>query len=202
MKWAVNLAVTFALMVALSGCDTRQLRTAAAPASGAGASGTACEVTSGPNQGKRGTRTGDGWCEGDWGGTECLPSSKCIDVAARGGRFPEEASAPTGGVVVGNRGPVVGIIPPFGSPPHEYCQRDDLNLSVAFRNSGDMSAAPAPVSVTFGGVNQTFTQTRPRIPPGGTVEMIYQMPEGCFNPDCGFRIEWSNQPDVDGRCVG
>lgn len=43
-----------------------------------------CEVTSGPNKGKTGTYDGEGWCVGDWGGTECTGSdgaSKCKDLA-------------------------------------------------------------------------------------------------------------------------
>jgi hypothetical protein len=202
MKRIVGFAMAFGFMVGLSGCDTQQPRTAAAPAFGASVPGTACNVTSGPNVGKRGTRTEDGWCEGDWGGTECIPSFRCINPAAGGGGSSEEAVAPTGGVVLGKRGPVVGIVPPFGSQPHEYCSRDGHHLSVVFRNSGDTPApGNVPVSITFSGVNQTVTQTRRPIPPGGNVEMIYPMPGGCFDPECGFRIAWSNQPSVNGHCV-
>jgi hypothetical protein len=47
-----------------------------------GTPGTKCQVTSGPNKGKVGTYTDDGWCEGDWGGTECGASNeKCEDAA-------------------------------------------------------------------------------------------------------------------------
>jgi hypothetical protein len=40
-----------------------------------------CKVTKGPNKGKTGTYSDDGWCEGDWGGTEC-GTDKCEDVAS------------------------------------------------------------------------------------------------------------------------
>lgn len=43
--------------------------------------GDKCTVTSGPNKGKTGTYGDDGWCEGDWGGTEC-GATKCKVVAA------------------------------------------------------------------------------------------------------------------------
>lgn len=44
--------------------------------------GDKCRVTEGPNKGKTGTYGEDGWCEGDWGGTECgADNSKCEDVA-------------------------------------------------------------------------------------------------------------------------
>ena len=51
---------------------------------GGGVTGGKCEVTSGPNKGKTGTYDGEGWCTGDWGGTECTASdgsSKCKDLA-------------------------------------------------------------------------------------------------------------------------
>ncbi len=45
--------------------------------------GAKCKVTKGPNKGKTGTYSDDGWCEGDWGGTECGDSNdKCEDVAS------------------------------------------------------------------------------------------------------------------------
>jgi len=42
--------------------------------------GDKCTVTSGPNKGETGTYGDDGWCEGDWGGTECV-STKCKATA-------------------------------------------------------------------------------------------------------------------------
>src|SRR5262245_5375525 len=107
MKRIVGFAMALGFMVDLSGCDTQQPLTAF----DASVPGTACVVMSGPNVGKRGTRTEDGWCEGDWGGTECIPTFRCINTAASGGGFFEEAVAPTGGAVLGNRGPVVGLLP-------------------------------------------------------------------------------------------
>lgn len=61
--------------------------------------GQACTVTSGPNKGKNGTYTvdeeGNTWCEGDWGGTQCV--SKCADAKAQASVF--EYEAPDGIVV-------------------------------------------------------------------------------------------------------
>ncbi len=51
---------------------------------GNGAVGGKCEVTSGPNKGKTGTYDGEGWCTGDWGGTECKAldgGNRCKDIA-------------------------------------------------------------------------------------------------------------------------
>ena len=44
------------------------------------AKGDKCKVTKGSNKGKTGTYGDDGWCEGDWGGTEC-GTDKCQKAA-------------------------------------------------------------------------------------------------------------------------
>jgi len=44
--------------------------------------GDSCVVTSGDNKGETGTYGSDGWCEGDWGGTEC-GTTKCKIKASR-----------------------------------------------------------------------------------------------------------------------
>ncbi|MCZ4271666.1 hypothetical protein [Maritalea porphyrae] len=55
--------------------------------------GEKCTVTSGPNKGKTGTYGEDGWCEGDWGGTECV-ASKCKVAASAGVVRGETKPAP------------------------------------------------------------------------------------------------------------
>ena len=50
-----------------------------------GTEGQACEVVSGINKGKKGKYDHEGWCMGDWGGTECKDSGgndngKCRDA--------------------------------------------------------------------------------------------------------------------------
>jgi hypothetical protein len=103
--------------------------------------------------------------------------------------------------VVGNGNPIVGIIPPRGSTPNEYCQREGDVLFVAFENTGQAPAPPGTdVTVDFRDSN-SVTQTRGGIPAGGVVEMAFEIPPDCFNPDgCVFSIRWSNQPEVSGRC--
>lgn len=44
--------------------------------------GDKCTVTAGDNKGETGTYGSDGWCEGDWGGTEC-GTTKCKIKALR-----------------------------------------------------------------------------------------------------------------------
>ncbi len=49
-------------------------------------SGVKCMVTSGPNKGKSGAYTNDGWCKGSWGATECKAKnqvSKCKNIGNR-----------------------------------------------------------------------------------------------------------------------
>ncbi len=62
--------------------------------SGSGKAGTPCTVVSGPNKGKKGTYSSDGWCQGPWGGTECRrtpgsPEQRCKDGHVKtGGNQP------------------------------------------------------------------------------------------------------------------
>ena len=60
---------------------------------GSGATGGKCKVVSGPNAGKSGTYDSEGWCMGDWGGTECTGSDgksngKCQDAKKVGLSHP------------------------------------------------------------------------------------------------------------------
>ena len=80
------LAAGFTLMIAASG-------TANAAASTSLTAGDKCTVTSGPNKGETGTYGSDGWCEGDWGGTECV-ASKCKIVAKSAATVNASATNP------------------------------------------------------------------------------------------------------------
>jgi hypothetical protein len=76
MSFFQKATVSSALMVA----GVALMVAASGPASAAVSTnltaGDTCTVTSGPNKGKTGTYGSDGWCEGDWGGTEC-GKTKC-----------------------------------------------------------------------------------------------------------------------------
>lgn len=84
----IMIAATFALVFqACGGLDQEasQLHRAVGEQGGTGAAGGKCKVVSGPNKGKTGTYDGEGWCTGDWGGTECVGSDgkangKCQDM--------------------------------------------------------------------------------------------------------------------------
>lgn len=104
--------------------------------------------------------------------------------------------------------PVVRILPPISQNlgAHAYCKRDDEgNLNVQFQNIGDLDqAAGFDVTVTFVTRFGPVEETQPLEPlvvnQIGT--LFYTIPPGCFDHDCSFTIEWSNQPAVDGICFG
>lgn len=88
--------------------------------------GDKCRVTEGPNKGETGKFGDDGWCEGDWGGTECGEgNSKCEKVA-------------------GLR-PGTGILGTFDAPPSAVMARSGPPVASPerqFRAVGGIRAAP------------------------------------------------------------
>lgn len=59
---------------------------AAPPSSNMPSEGASCTVVSGSNKGKTGKMSDDGWCQGSWGGTECVDeqgknNGKCRSAA-------------------------------------------------------------------------------------------------------------------------
>lgn len=96
ITWSKSAAVLLTLLVFVAGFNAVN----AAPNSPnpSNNSGKKCTVTSGPNKGESGTYSSDGWCEGDWGGTECKGNngeSKCKNVESRiPQRTPGRAPSP------------------------------------------------------------------------------------------------------------
>ncbi|HET9240160.1 MAG TPA: hypothetical protein VFO10_23050 [Oligoflexus sp.] len=80
----IMLASTFTLILqACGGADQEASELHRAIGGSSGTVGGRCKVTSGPNAGKTGTYDDEGWCMGDWGGTECKAAdgtSKCQDL--------------------------------------------------------------------------------------------------------------------------
>ncbi len=192
--------VILILLIILNGCKSIKGHEPSAPSID-------CEVVSGPNKGKKGKRTEDGWCEGDWGGTECDPPSKCKDIPSEG---PDNSTnqdvAEEDLVITGGGGnAVIGIVPSHGSEAAAYCLINDNKLSIVFRNTGERPSSDRTTTVkvefSTGSANTIKTKLMPSIPPGGIIEMIFDVPIECFNPDCTFSIKWSNQPVVIGRCI-
>lgn len=68
-----------------------------------------------------------------------------------------------------------------------FCKRKDGKLIVTVRNQGAGPAGPSVTRVDFLGFGQ-FTQPTPPLAPGASVDLVFDIPPGCFNPDCEFRI--------------
>lgn len=96
--------------------------------------------------------------------------------------------------------------------PASYCMRDDQgNLVVMIHNKGTVDAPKSLAEVQFspGGSFKIYT---PAIPAGKTVEVLFDMPANCPNPDCEFRIIVDSENNVDeanennnsvmGLCIG
>jgi subtilase family serine protease len=76
---------------------------------------------------------------------------------------------------------------PVPDPKFGFCNRDGLKLIVTIKNQGTANAGASSTRVDFSnGVSQT--QPTPAIPAGGTVNVLFDIPPGCFSPDCFFRI--------------
>lgn len=69
IQGVIGLVASLAIVVVWSNVGFSQQ---ASTSQKSGSEGAKCQVTSGPNKGKKGVFTeGGSWCEGDWGGTEC-----------------------------------------------------------------------------------------------------------------------------------
>ncbi len=68
-----------------------------------------------------------------------------------------------------------------------FCKIDRAGkLTVTVKNQGTADAGPSETKVVF--PNGSVSVPTPAIPAGGSVNVVVQIPTGCFQPDCGFRI--------------
>lgn len=68
-----------------------------------------------------------------------------------------------------------------------FCRRQDEALIVTVRNQGSAGAGPTITRVDFG-THGTFDKPTPPLLPGASVDLLFPIPIGCFDPDCEFRI--------------
>ena len=61
------------------------------------------------------------------------------------------------------------------------------DLRVHIKNQGDAPAGSSHVKVSFGQYGE-FIKPVPALAVGETVTVLFSIPTGCFNPDCGFEI--------------
>jgi subtilase family serine protease len=62
----------------------------------------------------------------------------------------------------------------------------DSKLIVTVKNQGAGPAGPSTTQVTFN--SGSVSLPTPALAPGASIDLFFQVPAGCFRPDCGFRI--------------
>jgi subtilase family serine protease len=93
-----------------------------------------------------------------------------------------------------------------------FCDIDDSgNLVVHIKNQGLAPANSSSVKVTFGQYGESVKPV-PALMYGDTTTVLFPIPSGCFNPDCGFEITVDVLNDVaesnelnnsqTGNCIG
>lgn len=92
-----------------------------------------------------------------------------------------------------------------------FCRRQGNILTVTVRNQGTAAAGPSTTRVDFG-AHGISDQPTPPLAPGASVDLTFQIPPGCFDPDCEFRIVVDVNSDVpesdesnnfaSGVCIG
>jgi hypothetical protein len=108
----------------------------------------------------------------------------------------------------------VDLLPvsPFGTSPAAFCRIEESGkmLRVTVKNQGTIDAGSSKTTVRFG--EKPFTIDTPSVPAGGSADLLFKVPAGCFSPDCSFSIsvDSSNQVsesdegnnNVTGGCIG
>ncbi|NJD69741.1 MAG: hypothetical protein FIA90_14040, partial [candidate division NC10 bacterium] len=93
-----------------------------------------------------------------------------------------------------------------------------IKLQVNLKNQGLVAAPPRTTAVLFSTTSGTKTDTGlgddfSDLLPGQAVSRIFEIPAGCFKPDCSFTVitDFENKVDegkgetnnkVDGKCIG
>lgn len=119
---------------------------------------------------------------------------------------------PTSGGITSQHAPDLVPFSPLGTAPTAFCriEQDGKLLRVSVKNQGNADAGPSKTTVTF--VNKPFTLDTPAIPAGGSVDLLFKVPSGCFSPDCSFKITVDSNNQVNesdeennstnGGCIG
>jgi len=77
-----------------------------------------------------------------------------------------------------------------------FCRRRDLKLTVTVKNQGSAGASASTTTVDFGALGSA-SQPTPPLAPGASVDLAFDIPAGCFRPDCGFKITVDSGSVVD-----
>jgi hypothetical protein len=107
-----------------------------------------------------------------------------------------------------------GVLPDLIAVPDQqgnFCRIENGKLVVMVRNLGPGAAGPSTTRVDFFRYGK-FTKPTPALDPSQTIQLIFNIPEGCFDPDCEFRITVDAMSEVqeinegnnsyNGKCIG
>lgn len=86
---------------------------------------------------------------------------------------------------------------PGGTIPNAFCRRETAGkeLRVTVKNQGAVNSGASKTTVMFGSVNVTLAT--PPIPAGGSTDLLFKIPNNCFNPDCDFIIKVDSDNQVN-----
>jgi CARDB len=109
------------------------------------------------------------------------------------------------------RAPDLVPFSPLGADPTAFCRMEPGGkLRVTIKNQGNEDAGASKTMVTFGETQVTLDT--PAISAGGSVDVLFEVPAGCFRPDCSFRITVDSNYQVNefdegnnsaaGGCIG
>ena len=100
---------------------------------------------------------------------------------------------------------------PVPDPKLGFCRRQNLKLTVTVQNQGSTDAGPSITRVDFGSFG-IASQPTPALAAGASIDLLFDIPAGCFNPDCEFRIAVDSNNQVNesnegnniakGTCLG
>ena len=100
---------------------------------------------------------------------------------------------------------------PVPDPRLGFCRRQNMKLTVTVKNQGSTDAGPSVTRVDFGNFG-IASQPTPALAAGASIDLLFDIPPGCFNPDCEFRITVDSNNQVNesnegnntgsGSCLG
>ncbi len=107
---------------------------------------------------------------------------------------------------------LIPLNPQPSSGPNGFCRRDAQNrLTVTVKNQGAAPAQASQTTVKFS-VGAPVVLSTPALAAGASADVLAPIPNGCFSPDCGFRITVDSAGQVgesneanntaDGLCLG
>ena len=92
-----------------------------------------------------------------------------------------------------------------------FCKRRGDKLVVTVKNQGLGSSKLSTTEVDFLGLGK-FAKPTPPLAPGDSEDLLFEIPRGCFDPDCGFSITVDVMNEVsekdegnntgNGTCIG